>query len=254
MEANSIELKNNFKVVIVDDEESGINVIRLILENYFKHVEIIGVADNIEAAIQIIEEKQPNVLFLDVQMPDGGGFELLKRIDSSLLKVIFVTGFEEYALQAIKASALDYLLKPASIADIGRCLEKVEKAYNEKFSETNNHNYAQRRMIVHHNDKVKLLDINEIVNIEAQRSYADIVLASGTRITTAKPLSSIEVLLQNFLNFVRINKSCIVNINYVSEYSKGEPCFLILKDQRDFEISRRKKSEINDLLKRIANS
>jgi two-component system, LytTR family, response regulator len=251
MEATNIELRNNFKVVIVDDEESGINVIRLILENYFKHIEIVGVSDNIEMAIQIIEEKQPHVLFLDVQIPDGGGFELLKRIDSSLLKVIFVTGYQQYAIQAIQSSALDYILKPASIEEIGRCLEKVEKAYNEKFNEKNNLNFAQRRIIVHHNDKVKLLDPNDIVNIEAQRSYVDIVLASGMKITTAKSLSAMEHLFIHFLNFVRINKSCIVNLNYVSEYSKGEPCFLILKDQRDFEISRRKKTEINNLLKKL---
>jgi two-component system, LytTR family, response regulator len=254
MEVNTIELKNNFKVVIVDDEESGINVIRLIIENYFKHIEIVGIAQTIEAAILIIEKYRPHVLFLDVQMPDGGGFELLKHIDSSLLKVIFVTGYETYALQALKASALDYLLKPASIADIGSCLEKVEKAYNEQFNEKNNLNYAKQRIVVHHHDKVKLLDPHEIVNIEAQRSYANIILASGDKITTAKPLAALEVMLNRFLNFMRINKSCIVNLDYVAEYSKGEPCFLILKDQRDFEISRRKKAEINDVLKKLSDS
>ncbi len=254
MEANNIELRNNFKAIIVDDEESGINVIRLIIENYFKHIEIVGVADTISKAKHIIETQQPHLLFLDVEMPDGGGFELLKQIDSSQLKVIFVTGYQEYALQAIQASALDYILKPASIEDIGSCLEKVEKAYNEKFNEKNNLNFAQKRIVVHQNDKVRLLDPNEIVNIEAQRSYSDIVLASGSRITTAKPLATLENLLHNFFNFIRINKSCIVNLNYVNAYSKGEPCFLILNDQRDFEISRRKKSEINEALKKMSET
>ncbi len=250
MEVDNVELRNTFKVVIVDDQDSGIEAISIILEKYFKHIEIVGVANRIADAIEIINDKKPHLLFLDVQMPDGGGFELLKRIDSSLLKVVFVTGYDAYALQAIKASALDYLLKPASITDIGKCLEKVEKAYNEKFSEKNNLNFAQRRIIVHHNDKVRLLDPNEIVNIEAQRSYSDIALASGLKITTAKPLSEMENLVSHLPNFVRINKSCILKLNYVSDYSKGEPSFLILKDNRDFEISRSKKVEINEILKR----
>ena len=249
---------NKISAILVDDESNSREVLGNLLENFFPEIELLGEAESADAAFKLIELKKPRLVFLDIQMPRSSGFTLLKKYIEVPFEVIFVTSFDQYAINAIKFSALDYLLKPVEVSDLKIAITKAKKSIETK-NKSNlqiinllhslDTDIKDRKIAVHVGEKVKLLSEKNIVYIEADGRYCNIITETEERYTTAKYLKEFEEYLNKESNFVRIHKSCIINSNHIKEYSKGEPCIIEMFTGKTFEVARRKKKEILELLK-----
>jgi two-component system LytT family response regulator len=245
--------------IIVDDEAPGRIVLRELLTRFCPSVEILDEAENITDAYEKITRISPDLVLLDIQMPGGNGFELLKKFEKINFDIIFVTSFDKYAINAIKFSPLDYLLKPVDIKDLKESIVRVEERKKNKSSSgewmmqlVNNMNghASEKKMAFHHRDKVKLVKVSEIVCLEAESNYTHVHTCDDQKYTPARVLKDFEEYFTGLGNFFRISKSVIVNMDYVTGYSKGEPCMVSLKNGKEYEIGRRKKTELMERVKR----
>lgn len=249
---------NKINCIIVDDEISGRIVVRELLTRFCEDVTIVGEAANIKDAYTLIKEKKPDLVLLDVQMPGGDGFDLLRKFDEINFDIVFVTSYDKYAINAIKFSALDYLLKPIELGDLRISLEKVRQRKNEKetprqwvinlLNNLEEHN-PKKSIAIHHQDKVRLVKLADIVCLEAESNYTHIFTIDNERFTPARVLRDFEEYLESYTNFMRINKKVIVNLDYITGYSKGEPHILFLKNGKEYEIGRRKRTELASRVK-----
>jgi len=246
-------MENKIKAILIDDESNGREVLRDLLENFFPQIDILGEADNVDNAFTLIEAKKPQLIFLDIQMPRKSGFALLKKYEEIPFEVIFVTSYDQYAINAIKFSALDYLLKPVEVKDLKIAINKASKSI-----ETRRNNQVQiinllhsletdtkdRKITIHAGDNVTLISENNIAYIEANNRYCNIITHNGQNYITPKYLKEFEEYFGEQSTFVRIHKSCLLNISHIKKYSKGEPCIIEMVNGKTFEVSRRKKQEV----------
>jgi len=248
--------------LIVDDESNSRHVLRTLLERNFTEIAIAGEAANAEEAFQLIGKVQPQLVFLDIQMPRADGFSLLKRFEEVPFEVVFVTSFDQYAMNAIRFSALDYLLKPVEVSDLGDAVKKAVKRIQEKQNshlqvvnllKTMNSNGPQK-VAVHAAATVKLLDEKSIVYVQGDGSYCVIQTDAEERFTTARYLKDFEDYFGQPTTFVRISRSILINADHIRQYSKGEPCMIEMSNGELFEVSRRRKVEVLAVLRRKEHS
>ncbi|CAN5872614.1 LytTR family DNA-binding domain-containing protein [soil metagenome] len=243
------------KVLLVDDEAKSRVVLRSLLENLFPEIEIVAEAENVEEAFLAVNAHLPGLVFLDIQMPGGDGFNLLRKWEEVPFEVIFVTSFDTFMIDAIRFSALDYLLKPVEVDDLKNAVTRaIQKAKNKE----RNRNKVQignmlnslgaeikdRKIAVHVRDKVKLLPVMSIAYIEADTSWCRITMDDGEQYMIAKNLKEFDEFFSGVTVFIRVHKSYLINVNFIIEYSKGEPFIITMHDQKIFEVARRKKREI----------
>ncbi|MGZ5471887.1 MAG: LytR/AlgR family response regulator transcription factor [Nitrososphaeraceae archaeon] len=244
--------------LIVDDESNSRNVLRKLLQAEHDIIKVVDVAADVEEAFMKIQAYKPQLVFLDIQMPTSNGFNLLRKFESVPFEVIFVTSFDKYAINAIKFSALDYLLKPIELPDLKMAIDKAVKAIEDK--ENKNalvinllHNLetdiTDRKIAVHSNDKVKMISELQINYIEGERRYSNIYTANGETYLTAKYLKNFEEYFSENSSFIRINKSFIINVRHIKHYTKGDPFIVEMVDGKVFEVSRRKKTEVLEKIK-----
>lgn len=246
------------KAILVDDEEKSRRVLRSLLEKFCPEIQICGEAEGVEQAAQLVKEQKPGLVFLDIQMPTGSGFDLLRKYEELPFDVIFVTSYDEYAINAIKFSALDYLMKPVEVEELKRAVGKAVKKSSSNNTglqvinllNNTSENNVEKSVAVHVNEKVMFIKINSIIRIEADNRYAHLHTKDGNKYTVTKTLKEFEEFLANNRSFVRINKNYMLNLNSVKNYSKGEPCIIETEDGMTFEVSRRKKQEILEVLKK----
>ncbi len=249
------------KCIIIDDELNARNLLHSIIQEHHKDIVIAGEADNIHTGFELINKHQPDFIFLDIEMPKGNGFELLNLFSEINFEIIFVTSFNEYAVNAIKISALDYLLKPINKTELANSIEKVSvKAQqketieavhpnlikNLKYNLSNNG--LNKSFAFHQNNKVEFVKLNEVICILADNTYCQFHLKNGEIKIHYKNLKEFEDMLSDLDVFMRINRNTIINIQEIKEYSKGDPTVIKLSNQLEFEISRRRKTEINEKL------
>lgn len=245
--------------IIVDDEEKGHNVLKKLLAKFCPEVEVVGDASSASEGYAMCIQKKPQLVFLDIQMPTGNGFKLLERFNGNIpFDVIFVTGFDQYAINAIKFSALDYLLKPVDVKELQGAVSRAMKSIRDKVSmqvqfvnllKNVDPATKDKRISVHSNDKVVVINASEIYYIEADDRYCDIITNTGEHYTIAKTLKEFEEFFADSTYLVRISKSVMINLNYLKSYTKEEPFFIEMKDGKLFDISRRKRQEVMLLIK-----
>lgn len=239
------------KAILVDDEADGIRTLNKMLELHCPQVKVAATCASAVAAKQRIKELQPDVVFLDVQMPGKSGLELLSELPAKNFEVIFVTAHNEYVLQALQYSAADYLLKPV---DEDRLIEAVQrvagklKTGKEDRTEALLHNLgnagnpAEMRLCLPTLKGFIVLKLEEIIYCEAERSYTIFHLDKNRTVTVSKPLFDYDILLKD-TTFLRIHKSFLVNLLHVKEYQRGEGGLVIMSDGAEIEVSRRKKDQ-----------
>lgn len=249
--------KREITAVIIDDEESSRNVLRILLDKYCPEVKLIGECGDLEDAYSTLNRLKPQLVFLDIRMSGSDTFKLLGRFDQIDFRIIFVTSFNEYAIKAIKYSALDYLLKPIEIEDLKLAVSKavtqiaehrnttVEVIHLVQNMEESDEN---KTIVVHDKGNVNYVRLTEIMYIQSDMNYSVIHLNSNTKLMASKPLKYFEELLSTTKLFIRAHKSYLVNHNFIAGYTKKEPHFLLLKNGLEIEISRRKKHEVNTRL------
>lgn len=238
------------KAVIIDDESHARQSISTLVEFQFKQIQIIGEAANVKDAVNLIKQEKPDLVFLDIDLPDGTGFDILKQTNYKNLKVIFVTAYHNFAIQAIKYSAFDYILKPLNpkelITAVNNALVENEKAegYQEKFQAFFN-NYSttkteQKKLVLKTADKIHVVEINNIIHCESDNAYCTIYLNNGNKIIVSKSLKTYEEMLVP-LGFMRVHQSHLINCNYISYYDKQDGGTLVMTDNSNIPVSIQKK-------------
>jgi len=247
------------RAVIIDDEERGRRVLGKLLLKFCPEVEVVGDAGSVKEGYTLCVQKQPELVFLDIQMPTGNGFKLLEKFTEVPFDVIFVTGFDKYAINAIKFSALDYLLKPVDVAELKNAVARALKSNTDKMNKQSqivnllnniDPEAKEKKISVHSNDKVIFVNTSDICYIEADDRYCNLTTVKAEKYTIAKTLREFEEFFSENPAFIRISKSVMLNVNCIKAYAKEEPYYIEMKDGKMYEIARRKKQEVLERLKK----
>lgn len=253
-------MSTEIKTVLVDDEKNSREVISKLLTKYYPEIHIVGEASNVDDAFELIIKEKPQLVFLDIQMPRANGFNLLKKFDGVPFEVIFITSYDQYAITAIKFNALDYLLKPVEIEELKFAVSKGIKniiSKENKQSEIINllhhleTDVEDRQFAIHSGEKVKMISEQSIIFIEGDGRYCHLTMSTGEIFTTPKNLKEFEDYFTEKSSFIRISKTFMINASYIKEYSKGEPFIIVMKNDKTFEVARRKKPEVLERLKHV---
>jgi two-component system LytT family response regulator len=241
------------KAILVDDEEAARDVLENLLKRFCPDINLVDKCSNVLDAVESIKLNQPNVVFLDIEMPNYAGFEIVKFFESVQFEIIFVTAYDKYAIRAFEIAAIDYLLKPI---DIDRLKESVSKVKNvvdfkiqaEKLALLSNTLESKEIKNISINEKgiQQIISINSIIAIEAQESYC-FIHTESKKYMVSKNLKSFEIMLDSLTNFVRVHKSWIINLNEMVNYSKSN-LVINLTNGIVAKLSKYKKAEFEDLL------
>jgi len=239
------------RTVLVDDEIDSNEVLQTLLNAACPNVSILGKADGVEKAIQIIRTTQPDLVFLDIEMAQGNAFDLLNQLQPMAFRVIFVTAFDNYALRAFKYSAVDYLLKPVDIDDLRNAVEKVTtqlQATNVKeqvqlmIENFGSIQLSQQKMALPTLTGLEFVTIRDIVRLEAKGSYTMVFLSDKKHIMVARNIKDYEGLLPEIF-FYRVHKSHIINLQKIQKYQKGRGGYIIMEDGSSIEVASRRREE-----------
>lgn len=249
---------NFIKTILVDDEPRGLSSLKKLLEFNCPEVEIIATCSSADEAVEKIKELKPQLVFLDINMPQKSGFDLLNEIDKRDFEIIFVTAHNNYMLQAFQYSAVDYLLKPVDEdllkQAVSRAAQKSETKQEAGSLETLLHNIAQKenpakmKLCISSLKGFQVVEIQDIIYCEANSNYTNFHFTNRPLICTSKPIHEYETLLSD-QNFVRIHKSFVVNLQHVTEYIRGEGGSVVLSNGQEIEVSRRKKELLMSKMK-----
>lgn len=243
------------KSVIIDDEKTSRETLKSLLDLYCSNIEVVKMAEGCNSGIQAIEKYQPQLLFLDIQMPDGSGFKLLEHFNNPGFEVIFTTAYDQYAIQAIKSSALDYLLKPIAPEDlveaVSRFKKQDEKGKKIKTLLNNIKSASNRQCIVVNSSKgMHILKVHDIVRCQADDYYTLYYLANNTLLMISKTLKETEELLKDF-DFMRVHKSHLVNKNYIKSFLRADGGLIEMVDGSKLPVSRRKKDRVMEYIENL---
>ncbi len=243
------------KAVIIDDEINNQELISNLLKSYTENVQVVGLANSVESAYQAINEHHPDLIFLDIQMPDGTGFDLLKKFDKINFKIIFVTAHQEFAIEAFKYSALDYLLKPLSPANLLAAVKKAEETMgsdelNMKLKILLN-NIAEpiknkKKIVLKTMERIYSVDLDDVIRFESDGGYTKVYLTDGKRIMVSKTMKEYDDLLLD-AGFLRVHHSHLINMNHLFCFEKAEG-HVVMKDESIVPVSNRKKDQLLELL------
>jgi two-component system, LytTR family, response regulator len=241
---------NKIKTLLVDDEPRGLTSLHKLLQLNCPEAEVVGYAGNAAEAKEKIEELKPELLFLDIAMPEKNGFDLLKSLREIDFEIIFVTAHENYMMQAFHFSAVDYLLKPIEddlLTDaVKRAGKRIEDKTGGQHIETFLYNIRHKsgsqkmKLCIPSLKGFQVVEIQEIIYCEASSNYTNFHFTNRPSICASKPIHEYEELLADS-NFVRIHKSFVVNLEHIKEYLRGEGGSVILSSGHEVEVSRRKK-------------
>lgn len=247
-----------FSAVVIDDEEKVREALMHMLTVYCPNITVLGQANSVESGFNLIQELKPEVIFLDVRMPDGTGFDLLKRFSSINFYFIIITAFEEYAIQAFKVSALDYLLKPVDSSDLIYAVSKLSKAintdennlkFNTLISNIGNSKNDIKKIVLKTLDSVFIVEINDIVRCESQNNYTLFYLKDKSNILVSKTLKEYDEMLSP-LSFIRCHQTHLVNSKYIVKFIKYPNTLLLMVDGVTVPVSVRKKETIENFLRK----
>lgn len=237
------------KTVIVDDEPNAVDFISSLIGEYCPELEVTGRANDVPDGISIINEKKPDLVFLDVEMPNGTGFDLLSNFPDKNFDVVFITAFNHYAIKAIKFSAVDYILKPINIKEFIESVRKVVDKRSESRNQSNDNLKAlmenlrtgsPSRLAIPTADGMEYLNPKEILRIEADRSYSWFYLTGNRKILVSKHLKEFQDILDERY-FFRPHNSFLINLKYVKKYVRKEGGYIEMLDGEQIPVSRNRK-------------
>lgn len=240
----------SLRAVIIDDELPSIEAIENIIAEFCPKVKIEGKTQSPKEGIKLIIDTNPDVVFLDIEMPLMNGFELLDAFPNRNFHVVFITAYDEYAIKAFKVNAIDYLLKPINITDVINATKRIEERLMERSIQTENYKKLLqdlrgqqiRKINISGADGVVCLNIDDIIRIGADGRYSRVYLVDGTNMCFAKTLKDIEKLVDSTI-FLRVHKSHLLNMSKVKKYNLTSSYQVEMEDGAVIDISRRKKDE-----------
>ncbi|MEN3322355.1 LytTR family DNA-binding domain-containing protein [Mariniflexile soesokkakense] len=244
------------KAIIIDDEQHCIDRVEKLLKPFEDSISLIGKFSTVNSGIKAIDNLNPDVVFLDVQIHEKTGFDVLMEVNHHAFEVIFTTAFETFAVQAFKFSAVDYLLKPIDEDDFNLAIKKLNSKIESKdFTKKVNallsnvsKSDGQKKITIPTIDGLEFLEVSDIIRCEADVNYTNIFTKDSKKIMVSKTLKSFEALLAN-CNFFRVHNSHLINLDYIKKYTKGKGGYVTLIDNSVIEVSTRRKE---DFLKAIS--
>jgi two-component system, LytTR family, response regulator len=245
------------RAVIVDNESNVTRLLLGLLAHYCPEVTVVGTADGLETGLKLILESQPDLAFLDVEMNDGTGIELVQKLKHKKLQVIFITAHDKYALEAFRCSAIDFILKPVDPDELMKAVSKVSRLQKvtdleRQLAVLSEHlsgsHLNQRKIILSDHDSMHIVKIEDIIWCLAEGSYTRFKLTFGPEILVSKNLKSYEDMLQGH-DFIRIHNSYLVNINHIKRFERSEGGTVVMSSNDLLPVSVRKKDGLMSLLK-----
>ena len=246
----------NIRSIIIDDEPNNVENLQAIVNTYCPEIEVVSTAFNAADGINAIKANQPDLVFLDIQMPGASGFDVLKAFTTISFEVIFITAYDQYGIQAIKFSALDYLLKPINITEFKQA---ISKAKDKITSKKQNHNIDNLLAYIKSGQRespkialptlteIRYIKVSTIVRCDAENNYTTFYLENGEQILVCKTLKEFAELLRPY-DFIRPHQSHLVNLHFIKSYLKEDGGTLLLNDQTKVPISRQNKDRVKEEL------
>lgn len=240
------------KTIIIDDEEDARHMLRLLLKKY-SSIEIIGEAASVQEGVKLIEASNPLLVFLDIELIDGTGFDLLNHFSKPNFQVVFVTAYDEFAIKAFKYNAIDYLLKPINPLELEKVIQKVQQGVRPNWIKQVDALLSTikqkkiEKILLGTSEGLNVVTFSEIIHVEAEGSYCNIFLINKERLVVSKNMKELESLLDS-KTFFRTHQSHIVNLNFVKKILKYDGGLILLQDNSKVPISRRRKE---DFLKKL---
>ncbi len=247
------------RVIVIDDENHARDSLIKILNRHCPEVLVVGQANGVQSGLDAIRELMPELVLLDIQMKDGTGFDLLAALPSIDFKVIFVTAFDKYALQAFKFSAVDYLMKPVNPSQLVEAVERAKIMILEHFRiqthvlEENLKNISKtnKKIIIKTTENIHLLEIRNIICCDSDSCYTTIHTSDGEKIMVSKTLKDYEELLAD-CGFYRVHKSNLINLLHIKRFERQDGGYIILTNNLRIPVSSRKRDHLLELIEKLA--
>ncbi len=242
------------QTIVIEDEEKSLHVIGSLIQQFAPDLKLAGTAGSVAKGVRLIEDMAPQLVFLDIRLSDGTGFDVLRKLSSRNFELVCITAYDNYAVEAFRFSAIDYLLKPIGIPEFKEAIERARKKITEKNGrqhiETLLHNLARQNV---HDRKIgvatitgfEFIDLGDIVWCNSEGSYTTFFLVNKTKLISSRNLGSYEDLLCAN-NFCRIHNASIINLRYVKSYIKGKNGYVVMTNGDKLEISQRRKGDFLD--------
>ncbi|MBP7821810.1 MAG: response regulator transcription factor [Saprospiraceae bacterium] len=248
-----------FKALIIEDEPNGLANLKSILAESCPSVNVVAEATTIGQALSLIKNDKISidVAFLDINLPDGLVFSFLNNLDDIYFEIIFVTAYEEHAIQACKYASIGYILKPIDSDELVEAVSRINPNRNNHtkerldiFHKAYNGTNQFKKMPISALDGIYFVNVSDIVRLEGDNNYTNIFFNKGEKITTSKTIKSYEEILGG-VNFFRVHKEHIINLNYIEKFIKGDGGYIILEGGKKIEVSRRKKPAFLEHMKKL---
>jgi two-component system LytT family response regulator len=256
-----MDKEHTIKVLLVDDEKPVRSALRELLNRNFPDIVVVGEAGSVPEAVREIHQHNPDLIFLDIEMPGYSGLQLLEFFNAQQVTfdIVFVTAFNEYAIQAFKISAFDYLLKPVNTDDLKETLVRYTGAHKQQhlqerinlIKESYNDAKPPTQIAVSSLQGIDFIQLENIIVLEASGAYTTLVLSEGDNIVSSKPLGEFETLLKNNINFFRAHRSFLINLNKVRKLSSKEGDVILLAKDIEVPLSRYRKKDFEAAIARF---
>ena len=237
------------RAIIIDDEVHCLDTLSILISDHCPQVEVIEQCMSAKQGIEVIAKRQPRLVFLDIEMPVMNGFDFLEHFTEIPFSVIFTTSYDQYAIKAIRFSALDYLLKPVDPKELIAAVQKVETQkylpLSEQFqmlmSQIKNKDIGFNKIAIPTSEGFELIPTDQVIRCESDDNYTHLYLKNKTKIVACRTLKEIEEQVVNFTSFMRVHHSYLVNMNEVSKYVRGDGGYLVMSDGAIVNVSRSRK-------------
>jgi two-component system LytT family response regulator len=249
------------KAIIIDDETKARNLLRILIEENCPKITQILEAEDLLSGVELIKKEEPSIVFLDIEMPEHSGLEILNFIDKNVLnfEIIFTTAYSEYAIQAFQLSAIDYLLKPIRPSQVKDAVDKafqflghsqINVRLEELKKSLSSSNFS--KIGLPFSDGIKFVNFNDIIMLEADGMYTKISTTTQSELLISKPLKHFTELLQNQNIFYRPHRSFLINLSYIKEYIKKDGGYIVMDNNKCVSVSKDKKDEFLTIVNNIA--
>ncbi|MHC1704257.1 MAG: LytR/AlgR family response regulator transcription factor [Tenuifilaceae bacterium] len=249
------------KLAIVEDEEEILEATLKIINDYCPFVAVCGTASDIGSARELLQNSNPDIALLDINLPEGNSFDVLKSIVNINFKIIFLTAHEGYALQAIKFSAIDYLMKPINPTELISALHQAAKTIEEQnnkqmfnvlLQNLGESSRENKVIVLKTSESIHIVEVRDIIRCESDSSYTTFYLNNGQRILISKSLKEYDEMLSSF-NFFRVHQSHLVNMRFVKKFDKTDGGFIVMSDGSNVPVSTRKKEALIHSIELLAS-
>jgi two-component system LytT family response regulator len=245
------------KAIIIDDEEGARVTLATLIKQYVPEIEVVAECSNVPDGVLAINKNNPDIVFLDIEMPEYNGFELLDFFKQITFEIIFVTAYSQYAIKAFEVSATDYLLKPVEIENLKSAVEKVKSKKNQAnvmqrldLMKSAYQGDDIRKIALPMNDGLLFVEVNDILYFEADRVYTNVFFSNGSKVTVSKPMRVFEDILKDKTYFFRPHRSFLINLNYLKKYNRGDSS-IVMDNNSVISISRDRKNDFEKILKEL---